>query len=868
VRSQRAPRRRNATDLQSQLHAQLIEQLPGMVFRMTTDAPVAHVTYVSPQAEAILGYPTQSWLDDREQWDRLIHPEDRDRILDSWRSCVATGTPFWAEYRLRHADGSWVWLQQDVRPILGADGRIEAWQGLSLPITEQRQAQEARRDTEARYRALVEQLPAVVYVDSDDPSPRSLYVSPTSERILGHSDEAYRADPTLWPRTIHSDDRERVLTEWAEAVRTGEPFHTTYRFIRPDGDPVWVRDTSILIRGDDGAPLYWQGVILDVSAQARAEQDAREQHARYEALVDGIPAVVYEMDLDDERRTLYVNHHIEELLGYTRKEWLDQPDIWTELLHPDDRELELDAHDRHTESGEPWRREYRLIAADGRVVWVRDQAVLVRDHDGRPLTWQGVMLDITTQKEAEEQLRTAKDELEFRVLARTSQLVDANELMSLEIGERRRAERELWEARERYRLLVEELPAVIYIWQTREGSDEEDQSYVSPQIEQLLGFTPAEWHGGWHVWESRLHPHDHGAVMVATQHTVQTGEPFQMEYRYLAKDGRIVWVLDQATLLTRDEEGRPLILQGVMMDITDRKTAEHKAAEAEARIRDMTEESPVSTWAMDVSYETDPPTTTVEYVGPRIAETLGYPVSRWIDDPSEWFAMIHPDDRERVLEMTAQNLSHGTSWAVDFRMIAADGNVVWVHDRGRCVQRDERGRPVRFVGAVFDVTAQQEALTAAQAEAATMRTLVEGIPAVSWTELADTEGNWRRFAYIGPQAVDLFGYEAEELMNEPGHFERMVHPDDLPRVLARTELANETGAPWVDEFRARHRDGTYRWYHSAARRVSADGEVPAVWQGVTVDITAHRSGSDPGQRVIELEELGGVGSPDAPAPGR
>ena len=98
-------------------------------------------------------------------------------------------------------------------------------------------------------------------------------------------------------------------------------------------------------------------------------------------LFSGLDGMLFRCRVD-ERRTLFVSPRVEEVLGYPRNEWLEQPDIWTELLHPDDRETELAAHDRHTETGEPWKREYRLIASDGRVVWVRDQAKLVRDEDG------------------------------------------------------------------------------------------------------------------------------------------------------------------------------------------------------------------------------------------------------------------------------------------------------------------------------------------------------------------------------------------------------------------------------------------------------------------------------------------------------
>ena len=120
--------------------------------------------------------------------------------------------------------------------------------------------------------------------------------------------------------------------------------------------------------------------------------------ALYRALVENLPAVIYQVAPDDDRRTMYVSPHVETALGYSRDEWLDQPDIWMELLHPDDREQTLAAHDLHNETGRPWSREYRLIANDGRVVWFRDVANLVRDEGGRPQHWLGLQLDITELK--------------------------------------------------------------------------------------------------------------------------------------------------------------------------------------------------------------------------------------------------------------------------------------------------------------------------------------------------------------------------------------------------------------------------------------------------------------------------------------
>jgi PAS domain S-box-containing protein len=836
--------------LSEQRWRMLVENAPAIVFTVENN-DAGQTMYVGPQLETILGYGDDTWRENPEFWIGLLHPEDRARVLDGWAASVRTAEPFAAEYRMRRANGTYAWVREHTHPAFDADGSVRYWQGLTLDVTATREAEAALESTAARYQALVEQLPAVVYIDSDDDRPRSLFVSSASSEILGYPPEAYVADATIWPRSMHPEDRDRVLDAWAASIATGEPFETEYRFLKPDGTEVWVRDTSIRIEGDDGSRV-WQGVILDVTRQVRAEHEARSAAARYQALVEGIPAVVYEVGPDDERRALYVGPQIEELLGYSRAEWLEQPDIWIELLHPDDRELELAAHDLHNETGEPWRRDYRLIADDGRVVWVRDQAVLVRDADGRAVTWQGVLLDVTAQKEAEEQLRRANDELEFRVKARTSQLEEANELMSLEIGERRRMEKEVRKAEERYRRLVEDLPAVIYTWQTTTAADGTDASYISPQIEQVVGFTPAVWHGHWDFWRTRLHPHDHDAVVAATERSARTGEPFQMEYRYLAKDGRVVWVLDRATLLARDDDGRPLTMQGVMLDITARKLAEAKAAAAEERFREVAESAPAITYVFELDHD-DARRTTLDYVSPQIAEVLGYPVSRWMDDPAAWAQVIHPDDRDDVIATSRASFASGAPWAIDYRVLAADGEIRWMHSRARCASRDDVGRPARFVGVLVDVTDRQDASLRVRDDLASAASLLGGMPGVPWTELVDPETGWRRFTYIGPQAREMFGYEPEELIAEPGHFERMLHPDDRDRVLDASRRTDLTGEPWVDEFRVVLRDGSTRWFHGTGRRVSADGVTPAVWQGVTIDVTdvpatSRTARSTPGRR--------------------
>ena len=109
--------------------------------------------------------------------------------------------------------------------------------------------------------------------------------------------------------------------------------------------------------------------------------------------------------LDDVSSNLYTSPQVEELLGYPVEEWLSNRELFVELLHPDDRERVLDEIHRANEDGVSRASEYRLIARDGRVVWLRDESVTVRDENGAPLYAQGFLLDITERKEMDERLR-------------------------------------------------------------------------------------------------------------------------------------------------------------------------------------------------------------------------------------------------------------------------------------------------------------------------------------------------------------------------------------------------------------------------------------------------------------------------------
>jgi PAS domain S-box-containing protein len=124
---------------------------------------------------------------------------------------------------------------------------------------------------------------------------------------------------------------------------------------------------------------------------------ADEAEAMYRSLVELVPAITY-AEAFDTRRTFSISPQLESILGFTPEEWLGDASRWENAIHPEDKERVVASCALANETLQPWRAEYRVIAKDGRVVWIHDQAVLVRGSDGKPLCWQGVMVDITAQR--------------------------------------------------------------------------------------------------------------------------------------------------------------------------------------------------------------------------------------------------------------------------------------------------------------------------------------------------------------------------------------------------------------------------------------------------------------------------------------
>jgi len=244
-----------------------LARIPGTVY-VQHGSGIATTVYISPRVEELVGRPASTFTGLDDVWSTLVHPEDQTRLQEADLQADLVGS-FHCEYRLLVADGTYRWMRDEAH----RQPESEVWIGMLIDIDDQKRTEEELRAAVGRFQTLVEQVPTVIYTESVGEAVSPTYVSPRYESMFGFSPEERLADPSLWERLVHPDDRERMLTEIAALTPDTEGWSFEYRMRHRDGHIVWVQDQAVLVRDGDGTPLFYQGVLSDVTESRRAKDE-------------------------------------------------------------------------------------------------------------------------------------------------------------------------------------------------------------------------------------------------------------------------------------------------------------------------------------------------------------------------------------------------------------------------------------------------------------------------------------------------------------------------------------------------------------------------------------------------------------------
>jgi two-component system, sensor histidine kinase and response regulator len=382
------------------IHARLaaiVTSCPDPIIGETLDGIV---TDWNPAAERLYGYSAAEVIG---QPLSIICPPDRLDEVATLLEQVRRGHSVEAFETVRRAkDGRLIDVSLTIFPVRNAAGEIIGASATTRDMSKYTQLEQALRTSEQKYRTLVEQLPAVVYLTAADEMKTLLYISPYLEELVGVSPEQALQRPPgeTWLDYVCPEDRDRVRELSLRSDEKAEQFRAEYRTLRSDGSYVWIREDSVPIYDAQGQISAWQGVLLDISDRIEAE----ETQARLAAIVESAEDAISSLSLDGVITSW--NQGAERLYGYSAEEVIGQS--FAILLPEDDETDGLAQFARSIE--QPTRFETRRRRADGMEIDVAISLSPIRDRSGRVSGVSSITRDVSDRKRADAELRVALTE--------------------------------------------------------------------------------------------------------------------------------------------------------------------------------------------------------------------------------------------------------------------------------------------------------------------------------------------------------------------------------------------------------------------------------------------------------------------------
>jgi two-component system, cell cycle sensor histidine kinase and response regulator CckA len=578
----------------------------------------------------------------------LQHPENKVRL----------------DLQVPAADGNQRQMICHKAAFIEASGSVGGVVSVLTDITELQRAQEAIRESEAKYRELVENANCIIL--RLDTQGNIRFFNKFAQTFFGFTDEEIigrHVVGTIVPEVDSSGDD--LAAKLQEIVTHPDDYYShENENMRRNGDRVWVAWTNKAIYGRDGELNEVLCIGIDRTEQIKAERSLKESEERYRTLFETSPNGIVLMDL--QMNITMANRRGLHLFGFkSPEEVLARNGV--DFIAPEDQPLVLPLIQKMFETGESQTLDVKLVTKDGTRVSSLVTASFLRDAAGEPRAIMGVAQDISDLKRAEEAVRDSEARL---------------------------------------RAIFEHAPVGIAMLDPNGRFLQ-----VNPALQAIVGYNAAELQS---LTCPRItHREDlpeqlrlHGELLRGQR------QYYSMEKRYLRKDGEVVWVdLMMSHLLNGQSESRAI---ATIIDITARKRAEEALRESEQRFRLMAETIQDAFWIGRADI------TKLLYVSPGYERIWGRSRAELAASPQAFLDAIHPEDFERVQAHLAAILAQRVPWDHEYRIIRPDGEVRWIQDRGFPV-KGEQGQVILFTGMSTDITErktlEQQLLLAQKMEA-------------------------------------------------------------------------------------------------------------------------------------------------------
>jgi PAS domain S-box-containing protein len=632
-----------------------------------TDAD-RRIEYVNPAFEKITGYMAAEVIGKTPAslFRGGTHSED---FYDSIAKTITSGQVWRGNLISKRKDGSVYDQEVSIAPVSDENNSIIHYVAVKRDITQRQQAEAALRESEEKFRQVVENIQEVFWIASPD-SILTTYVSPAYEKIWGRSCESLYNQPQSWLDAVHPEDRDRVRAKLEQQLR-GEATDVEYRILRTDGSVRWIWDRGFVVKNELGEVDRFGGIAADITDRHQAEKELRHSEERFRFLAESIPQQVWIAGASGQLN--YVNRRVVDYFGYTSEQLLGWG--WQRGIHSEDLPRCLDSWLHSLLTGDPYEVEFRLHrVADDSYRWHLGRAVPLRDGCGGIVSWFGTNTDIHDRKQAEEELRIK--ELRLRVALNAAQMGTWD-----------------WD-----------IGTAKVIW--------------SERTELIFGLVPGSFAGKFEAFLSYIHPHDRHHLSEAIAHALKNNTTYEKEVRILTPDGSLRWIATKGDV-RRDLTGKPLGMSGVVMDITERQEAEVALRESELRYRLMADNS------TDIITRQTPEGIYL-YVSPACQTLLGYQPDELVGHSI--YELFHPEDVAAMQKSYATILKQPDTYTFSYRIRCKDGSYVWFETTSRMVHSPDSGEAQEIIAVSRDITKRKQVEAALQDAKDQLCVVLDAVP--------------------------------------------------------------------------------------------------------------------------------------------
>jgi PAS domain S-box-containing protein len=690
--------------------------------------PKTNDVYWSSEVWKLYGLESKNRNASVSLWADVVHPDDRDRIVQCISETANDYGDLNVEYRVCHPDGSVHWVMSRGKPVFKDDGLIDRYIGTIIDITERKLLEIELVERKIRFGHALDASRSGIW--EWNATTDELLWSDQIWALYGLQPDSEPLNHQLCVDTVHPDDREMVSRIIKDAVSNHNAASVEYRVCHPDGSVHWLTSRGMPLLDADGRITRYIGTIIDITERKQIELELIESKARLGQALEAARAGVWEWDLTTNENTW--SNEIWPLYGLEAREENPSFELWANTIHPDDRDLAVNAVTESAKSDTELNVEYRVCYPDGSVHWLMSRGKPFRDEHGKTVRYIGTIIDITRRKETEIALNETQERYDFALEATNAGI---------------------WEW---------DLKADTVIWSDRIWSLYDMEPHSMPHSHKLCA--------------THVHPDDQEITFMFVLGAASRNMDINVEYRVRHRNGSVHWLMCRGVPV-KGSDGETTCYRGTIMDITARKQKDEELKKSQERLNFVLQKSHLGVWDLDLRSH-------VAHQSLEHAHIFGYetPLHDWSLD--RFLDHVIQDDRDWVETLIRKSFEKHENYTFECRIISARGEPRWIWVFG-AFELDMTGSEGSQSGIVLDITDRKTIELQLKDSEQKFRNIFEFSPIA--IAIRDPEDG--RLLDVNNAWQNLFGFSRKELIGKSvKDLGIYVHAEDYEEIVHKLRV--------------------------------------------------------------------------------